>query len=56
MAVAVNKEKCIGCAACTQICSRSFQLGIDGKAEAIEDSECASNAAEACPVQAISVE
>lgn len=56
MVVIVDKEKCIGCAACTQICSRSFQLDDDGKAESLGESECAPNAAEACPVKAISIE
>lgn len=56
MSVSVNKDKCIGCAACTQICSKSFALASDGKAEAVEDSECAPNAAEACPTKAIIIE
>ena len=56
MSVSINKEKCIGCAACTQICTKSFKMGDDGKAEALTDSECASNAKEACPVDAIVIE
>ncbi|MBD3247928.1 ferredoxin [Candidatus Falkowbacteria bacterium] len=56
MAVSVNKDKCIGCAACTQVCSQSFQMAQDGKAEVVAESECAPNAAAACPAKAITVE
>lgn len=56
MSVSVNKDKCIGCAACTQICAKSFKMSDDGKSEALGESECAPNAAEACPVKAIVVE
>ena len=55
MALAVDKEKCIGCASCTQVCGESFQMGADGKAEAVKESACAPNAAEQCPVEAITV-
>lgn len=58
MSVSVNKNTCIGCGACASICPDSFQLGSDGKAEVINESnlECAKNAAQSCPVQAITAE
>jgi ferredoxin len=58
MSISVNKSTCIGCGACASLCPGSFELGGDGKADAIsqEDSGCAQNAAQSCPVQAITVE
>jgi ferredoxin len=58
MSLFVNKDTCIGCGACTSLCPTSFEMGTDGKAEAIsqEDSECAGNASQSCPVQAITIE
>ena len=59
MATNINKELCIGCGACAALCPKSFQLNQDeGKAVVInqEDQACAQNAAQGCPVQAISVE
>lgn len=58
MSVSVEKNLCIGCGACASLCPASFKLNEeDGKAEAIsqEEIECASNAANGCPVQAITV-
>ena len=57
MAIKVNKDLCIGCGACVALCPKVFQLGSDGKSEAIsqDDMECAKKAAEGCPVQAITV-
>jgi ferredoxin len=55
----VDKEKCTGCGMCANLCSKTFKLGEDGKAEAINDcgSECDCQAAKnSCPVQAISLE
>ena len=51
----VNKEKCIGCGLCTEICPEGFEMGDDGKAKVKStDAECAKKAAEKCPVGAIS--
>ena len=57
MSITINKELCIGCGTCTALCPDSFKLGDDGKAEVVNqgDVECAKNAAESCPVQAISI-
>ncbi len=53
--VSVDKELCIGCGSCVAICPEVFELGDDGKAQVKEggEAECAKEAAEACPVEAI---
>lgn len=54
----IDKNLCIGCGACVSLCPKSFQMNDeDGKADAVsgDDVECANNAAESCPVQAITV-
>lgn len=58
MSISVNKSVCIGCGSCAALCPSNFELGNEGKAEVIsqEDSGCAQNAAQSCPVQAIKVE
>lgn len=56
--IRVDKETCLGCAACTMVCPDVFRMADDGKAEAYtqDNIECAKKAAASCPVQAISVE
>ena len=56
MKVLVDKEKCIGCGACTSVCD-NFEMK-DGKAVAKEiDSEdvCNQEATDICPVNAITI-
>lgn len=55
--VKVNSEKCIGCGMCAGMCPSTFIMGASGKAEVqnTEATDCAKNAAENCPVEAISV-
>lgn len=57
MKVTIDKKKCIGCGACEAICSEVFHMNSDGKAEAESETtlKCAKEAADSCPVQAISV-
>ena len=53
----VDKEKCIGCGACEASCPAVFEIK-DGKAKVkvkSTDLECAKEAAENCPVDAIKV-
>jgi len=57
MKISINKEKCIGCGACVSICPNVFELK-NGKAQAkVKETKetCAKEAADSCPVQAISV-
>jgi len=56
----VDKDKCIGCGLCTSICPDVFELGDDGKShvknpKTCEKSNCCKEAADSCPVQAISL-
>ena len=56
MKVLVDKEKCIGCGACTSVCD-NFEMKDDGKAHAnkseVAEIGCNQEAADACPVDAI---
>lgn len=53
----VDKELCISCGACIEMCPDLFQYGDDGKAEVINDKGCngcdCEEAADACPTDAI---
>jgi len=53
--VKVNKEKCIGCGTCTQICPEVFEIK-GGKSHVREqkDIPCVKEAIDSCPVGAIS--
>jgi ferredoxin len=51
--VYINKNKCVGCAICVDICPEGIKLNED-KAEIInEDADCLKDAADACPQKAI---
>jgi ferredoxin len=56
--ISVDAEKCIGCGACTATCD-NFELKDDGKAHAkkkeVSNLGCNQEAADVCPVQAITV-
>jgi ferredoxin len=57
----VDKDLCVGCELCAQICPAVFSMGTDGFAEAIagpvpaEEEPSCKEAAESCPVDAIAV-
>ena len=57
-AIKVDREKCIGCGFCTAICPKSFEM-IEGKAREkapeVKKITCESEAAEGCPVGAITI-
>ncbi len=57
MAVKVTDE-CIGCGVCAQICPELFELDEEtGKAKVLKDNaDCAQEAADSCPVNAIVIE
>lgn len=56
----VDEELCIGCGACEEICPEVFQLGDDEKSHVIaqecDSAACCEDAAESCPVGAITLE
>jgi ferredoxin len=53
----VDQSKCIGCGACAAICPEVFEMGPENKSKvkAQNKQACAKDAAEACPVGAITV-
>jgi len=55
--ITVNEEACIGCGSCASQCPDVFEMNEDGKSVVVsqDDAECAKQAADGCPVQAISV-
>ena len=54
--IKVDKEKCIGCWLCPNICEEVFEMGSDGKAKvkAQKNLPCVKEAIDSCPVEAIS--
>lgn len=61
MKAIVNKELCIGCGVCCEVCPAVFQMGQDGKSEVKVDvvpptaADACRNAALQCPVEAITI-
>jgi len=55
--VKVDKNKCVGCGMCAGMCPETFQMDLNGKSEVVNGAvtDCAKNAAESCPVEAISL-
>ncbi|MBU0619558.1 MAG: ferredoxin [Patescibacteria group bacterium] len=53
--IVIKKNLCIGCGACVLLCPEIFQINSDGKSEVIsqKNQKCAKQAAQSCPVQAI---
>lgn len=57
----IDEDLCIGCGICEQTCPEAFELGEDGTAAVKDDSEdcedagCCEEAADECPVDAITV-
>jgi len=56
--ISVDKKKCIGCGACVALCPKAFKMA-ENKAAAIKPETdkvtCEKDAADSCPVQAITV-
>ena len=53
--IKIDKEKCIGCGVCENICPNGFKI-VNGKAEIIdENAECVEKAVSSCPTNAIIV-
>lgn len=64
MKISIERDKCIGCGTCTNLCPKYFELKDDGKSFIIGSNndeleitniECAKEAAENCPVQCIHI-
>jgi len=57
--IKLDREKCIGCGFCVSTCGKSFEM-FEGKArpkvEVLKKITCEKEAAEGCPVQAITIE
>jgi ferredoxin len=56
----VDPDLCIGCGLCAELCPEVFEMGDDGLAHAVgadqcEDAGCCEEAADSCPVDAISL-
>ena len=51
----VNKEKCIGCGKCVEVCGKVFKMTSDGKSSVKKGAKasCVKDAIAACPVGAI---
>ncbi len=58
MAIKIDKNLCVGCGRCTEMCPEIFKLEEDGKAKVISESDlnCAMKASDACPVGAIKID
>ena len=54
--VSVDKEKCIGCCLCAELCGEVFEMQGDGKASVKDDKDipCVKDAIASCPTSAIS--
>lgn len=55
--VKVDQNKCVGCGLCAGLCPDTFQMDLNGKSTVINElsTDCAKNAAENCPVEAITL-
>jgi ferredoxin len=55
-----ERDLCIGCGACTNICPANWQMAKDGKSKPkkteLDDIGCNQAAADACPVQCIHIQ
>lgn len=55
----IDEDLCIGCGNCEEVCPDVFELEEDGLSRVIgscNDEECCREAAEECPVEAITLE
>ncbi len=57
MAIKIDKETCVGCGACVEVCPVNVIEMVDGKADPVRNEDCTSCGAcvDACPVSAIEI-
>ncbi len=56
MTAKINKEKCVGCNICVDLCPEGLSIGDDGKPTIINgDADCLPEAAKNCPQKAIKI-
>ena len=58
MKITINQEECIGCGSCAVVCPDVFDMNEENKAvvkSTNTDQECAKEAIDICPIQAIEV-
>jgi len=56
--ISLDKDKCIGCGACSATCPKSFKMsGVKAvvKKSSVDELTCEKDAMSGCPVEAISV-
>jgi len=70
MKIILDRNKCIGCGSCAAVCNRFFEIAKDGKSHLknskktieeiesleVENLDCAKEAVDICPAQAITTE
>jgi len=59
--IVYEREKCIGCGSCENVCPKYWKVSQDGKAEFLGSQEmeeigCNKEAVDVCPVQCIKIE
>ncbi len=56
--IKIDKNKCIGCGLCANMCPEAFKMNNDNISVVISEKniDCAKEAAEACPVKAILID
>lgn len=56
--ITLDREGCIGCGACSSLCSHNFNLDDDGKASVISQEiiDCTQEAIDSCPVNVIKID
>ena len=58
----VDKDLCVGCALCTQVCPDVFEMDDEGKSKVIKEIigddlyDCVKEAVDSCPVSCITLE
>lgn len=59
MKATIDRDGCIGCGLCADMCPEVFRMADDGKAEVyagVTDVESAQEAADSCPVSVIEID